>query len=190
MAAALKFNSLCVFCGSAFGSRQAYRAAAVEVGQSLARRGIRLVYSGGNVGLMGVVADACLEAGGKVIGVIPRSMVEREIAHLSLTQLHIVHSMHERKALMAELSDGFIAMPGGFGTFDELFEILTWRQIRIHEKPVGLLNVNGYFDPLLALADHAVEEGFLRAVHRGNLITGEDAEGLLAKLAGQPLDAI
>jgi uncharacterized protein (TIGR00730 family) len=174
--------SVCVFCGSAFGSRQAYRDAAAETGQELAKRGIRLVYGGGNVGLMGVIADACLATGGEVVGVIPHSMVEREIAHLGLSKLHIVGSMHERKALMAELSDAFIALPGGFGTFDELFEILTWRQIRIHSKPVGLLNVEGYFDPLLAMADHAVQEGFLRAGDRANLICAARIEELLAGL--------
>ncbi|MES1260229.1 MAG: TIGR00730 family Rossman fold protein [Acidobacteriota bacterium] len=177
-------RSVCVFCGSSFGRRQAYADAAVEVGRLLAQRQITLIYGGGNVGLMGVAADACLAAGGRVIGVIPQSMVEREIAHLALTDLRIVRSMHERKALMAELSDGFIALPGGFGTFEELFEILTWRQIRIHDKPLGLLNVQGYFDPLLALADHAVEEGFLRAGHRSNLLAGTDAADLLAELDG------
>jgi uncharacterized protein (TIGR00730 family) len=175
-------RSVCVFCGSAFGKRQAYRDAAAKTGRLLAQQKIRLVYGGGNVGLMGVVADACLAAGGEVTGVIPRSMLEREIAHLELTKLHVVESMHERKALMAELSDAFIALPGGFGTFDELFEILTWRQIRIHSKPVGLLNVEGYFDPLLALADHAVEEGFLRLGDRGNLISGNSIESLLEAL--------
>jgi hypothetical protein len=175
-------HSVCVFCGSRFGRRQAYTDAAIEVGRLLAQRGTTLVYGGGNVGLMGVAADACLAAGGRVIGVIPQAMVEREIAHLALTDLRIVASMHERKALMAELSQGFIAMPGGFGTFEELFEILTWRQIRIHDKPLGLLNVAGYFDPLLALADHAVEEGFLREEYRSNLIAAGDAVELLAEL--------
>ncbi len=174
--------AVCVFCGSAFGRRQAYRDAAVEVGQLLAERGVTLVYGGGNVGLMGVVADACLAAGGKVVGVIPQSMVERELAHRGLTELHIVGSMHERKALMADRADAFLALPGGFGTFDELFEILTWRQIRIHQKPVGLLNVEGYFDPLLSLADHAVEEGFLRATDRPNLLSATDSTALLNRL--------
>jgi len=174
--------AVCVFCGSAFGRRQAYKDAAVEVGRLLAESGFTLVYGGGNVGLMGVVADACLAAGGQVVGVIPQSMVERELAHRGLTELHIVGSMHERKALMAERADAFLALPGGFGTFDELFEILTWRQIRIHQKPVGLLNVAGYFDPLLALADHAVEEGFLRATDRPNLMAETDAAVLLNRL--------
>ncbi len=177
-------RSVCVFCGSSFGRRQSYADAAAEVGRLLAERDITLVYGGGNVGLMGVTADACLAAGGRVIGVIPQSMVEREIAHLALTHLRIVNSMHERKAMMAELADAFIAMPGGFGTFEELFEILTWRQIRLHEKALGLLNVEGYFDPLLALADHAVNEGFLRAGHRANLLTSARAADLLAVLEG------
>jgi uncharacterized protein (TIGR00730 family) len=167
-------RAICVFCGSAFGKRQAYTDAAAELGRALASAGIRLIYGGSRVGLMGVLADACLRAGGEVVGVIPLSMVEREIAHLSLTDLRIVGSMHERKALMAELSDGFVALPGGIGTFDELFEILTWRQIGIHNKPGGLLNVDGYFGPLLALADHAVEEGFLRPAHRLNLLVEAD----------------
>lgn len=175
-------RSVCVFCGSRFGRRQAYRDAAVETGRLLAERGITLIYGGSNAGLMGVTADACLTAGGKVIGVIPQSMVDREIAHAALTDLRIVNSMHQRKALMAELSDAFIAMPGGFGTFEELFEILTWRQIRIHEKALGLLNVEGYFDPLLALADHAVAEGFLRAAHRSDLLTSANPAALLAEL--------
>lgn len=174
--------AVCVFCGSALGRRQAYRDAAVEVGRLLAERGVTLVYGGGNVGLMGVVADACLAAGGQVVGVIPQSMVERELAHRGLTELHIVGSMHERKALMADRSDAFLALPGGFGTFDELFEILTWRQIRLHQKPVGLLNVAGYFEPLLAMADHAVEEGFLRAAERPNLMSEFDATTLLNRL--------
>lgn len=176
-------RSVCVFCGSAFGSRQAYTDAAAELGRMVALRGIRLVYGGSRVGLMGVVADACLAAGGMVTGVIPRSMMEREIAHTGLTELHITGSMHERKALMAELADGFIAMPGGFGTFDELFEILTWRQIGLHEKPVGLLNVEGYFGPLLSMTDHAVQEGFLRPAHRTNLLVDANVPGLMAKLA-------
>jgi uncharacterized protein (TIGR00730 family) len=177
-------KSVCVFCGSGFGKRQAYTKAAAELGRLFACLGIRLVYGGSSVGLMGVIADACLEAGGEVVGVIPRSMVDREIAHTGLADLRVVLSMHERKALMAELSDAFIAMPGGFGTFDELFEILTWRQIGIHEKPVGLLNVESYFEPLLAMADHAVGEGFLRAPHRRNLLVETDAARLLAKLEG------
>jgi uncharacterized protein (TIGR00730 family) len=179
-------RSVCVFCGSGFGKRQAYTDAAAELGRLFASAGVRLVYGGSHAGLMGVVADACLAARGEVVGVIPRSMVEREIAHLGLTELRIVGSMHKRKALMAELSDGFIAMPGGFGTFDELFEILTWRQIGIHNKPVGLLNVEGYFDPLLALADHAVDEGFLRAGHRSGLIVETHSARLMALVAGMP----
>src|SRR2546423_626875 len=135
------------------------------MGLAFCRRGIGLVYGGGNIGLMGVIADTVLESGGEVIGVIPQSLEEREVAHTGLTELHVVGSMHERKALMAELSDGFIALPGGFGTFDELFEITTWAQLGLHTKPIGLLNVSGYFTPLLTMVSHAVTEGFLPPNH-------------------------
>jgi hypothetical protein len=151
---------LCVFCGSRFGSRPVYEAAARTLGQTLARQRIGLVYGGASVGIMGALADAALAAGGEVIGVIPRGVFTREIAHAGLTKLHVVGSMHERKALMAEQSDAFLAMPGGLGTYDELFEILTWRQIGLHRKPVGLLDVEGYFGPLRSVLDHAVSEGF------------------------------
>src|SRR6266481_626511 len=136
-------RAVCVFCGSSFGRRAEYREAAEELGRLLARRGISLVYGGGNVGLMGVIADACLGAGGRVVGVMPRSMVDREIAHLGLTELHVVESMHERKALMADLSDAFIALPGGYGTLEEFAEVVTWSQLGIQVKPCGLLNVEG-----------------------------------------------
>lgn len=177
-------KSVCVFCGSGYGNRQSYRDAASELGRIFASEGIRLVYGGSKLGLMGIIADACLTAGGEVTGVIPRSMTEREIAHTGLNDLRIVGSMHERKALMAQLSDAFIAMPGGFGTFDELFEILTWRQIRIHSKPVGLLNVDGYFGPLLAMADHARDEGFLKAEHRAGILVEAEPARLLGRLGG------
>lgn len=154
---------ICVFCGASSGNRPAYVTAAKRVGRELAERGIGLVYGGGNIGLMGTLADACLEAGGYVIGVIPQALVAKEVAHKQLSDLRIVSSMHERKAMMAELSDGFIAMPGGWGTFEELFEVLTWGQLGLHRKPVGLLNVDGYFDPLLAFLRHAVEEQFVRS---------------------------
>ncbi|MBK9167708.1 MAG: TIGR00730 family Rossman fold protein [Bryobacterales bacterium] len=175
-------RQICVYCGSSAGSRPVYREAAHRTGELLARRKIGLVYGGGDVGLMGVVADACLAAGGEVIGVMPQALVEREIAHQGLTRLHIVRSMHERKALMADLSDGFLALPGAWGTLDELCEALTWAQLRIHGKPCGLLNVEGYFDGLLAFADHAVREGFLKPVHRGLLLSGTDPEALIATL--------
>lgn len=151
---------LCVFCGSRFGSRPVYEEAARTLGQTLARQRIGLVYGGASVGIMGALADAALAAGGEVIGVIPRGVFTREIAHAGLTKLHVVGSMHERKALMAEQSDAFLALPGGLGTYDELFEILTWRQIGLHQKPVGLLDVDGYFAPLRSVLDHAVSEGF------------------------------
>lgn len=153
---------ICVFTGSSEGRRSSYRAGAVELGATLVARGFDLVYGGARVGLMGAVADAVLAAGGQVIGVIPEALVAREVAHTGLTDLRVVASMHERKALMAELSDGFIAMPGGWGTFEELFEVLTWAQLGLHRNPVGLLNVEGYFDPLLAFLRHAVTEQFVR----------------------------
>jgi uncharacterized protein (TIGR00730 family) len=154
---------ICVFTGSSEGRRAGYRTAAVALGQTLVARGCGLVYGGARVGLMGAIADAVLEAGGQVIGVIPEALVAREVAHTGLSDLRVVSSMHERKALMADLSDGFIAMPGGWGTLEELFEVLTWGQLGLHRKPCGLLNVDGYFDPLLAFLQHAVDEQFVRA---------------------------
>jgi uncharacterized protein (TIGR00730 family) len=175
----LMIRSLCVFCGSNFGVRLEYRQAANQLGRLLAQRRIRLVYGGGNVGLMGEVADACLEAGGEVTGVIPQGLVDREVAHRGLADLRIVQSMHERKALMAELAEAFVAMPGGLGTFEEFFEIATWSQLGIHRKACGFLNVAGYYDPLLAQADHAVAEGFLKPVHRSLLLSHATPEGIL-----------
>ncbi len=157
---------LCVFCGSAGGSRSAYIEAAQRLGREMAARGVGLVYGGGGIGLMGFLADAVLAAGGEAIGVIPRGLASKEIAHSSLAALHLVDTMHERKAMMARLADAFLALPGGFGTFDELFEILTWSQLGIHRKPIGILNVDRYFDPLVALIDHAVDEGFVSAESR------------------------
>jgi uncharacterized protein (TIGR00730 family) len=156
---------VCVFAGSSSGARAEYLAAATALGRVLAAREIGVVYGGARVGLMGALADATLASGGEVIGVIPSAMVEREVAHTGLTDLRVVTSMHERKALMADLSDGFIALPGGWGTLDEFFEILTWAQLGLHRKPCGLLNVRGYFDRLLSFLDHAVEEGFVRREH-------------------------
>jgi uncharacterized protein (TIGR00730 family) len=158
---------VCVFCGSARGSSPAYAEAAAELGAALAASGTGLVYGGGDVGLMGIVADATLAAGGEVIGVMPEALVAKEIAHRGLTELRVTGSMHERKALMAELADGFIALPGGLGTFDELCEILTWGQLGLHNKPVVLLDVDGYWGPFSALLDSAVAAGFLREIHRG-----------------------
>jgi uncharacterized protein (TIGR00730 family) len=172
-------TSICVYCGSNSGVRPAYAGAARAVGEHLACAGIRIVYGGGSVGLMGIVASAAMAAGGEVIGVIPRSLDRREIAHRAITELHVVESMHERKAMMNELADGFIALPGGFGTFEELCEILTWAQLGIHVKPVALLDVEAFYQPLLALLDHAVTEGFLRPAHRAMLLHGTEIDGLV-----------
>jgi uncharacterized protein (TIGR00730 family) len=162
---------ICVFCGSSRGDDPAFALAAQATGESIAARGDHLVYGGGGIGLMGVVADAVLDAGGVAIGVIPAPLATREVAHPSLTQLIVVETMHERKARMAELADAFLALPGGFGTFDELFEILTWAQLGIHRKPVGLLNIAGYFDPLLTLVEQSIERGFVAQSHRSFLFS-------------------
>lgn len=173
---------ICVFCGSNPGIREDYRLAAVALGRLLAGAGLGLVYGGGAVGLMGVIADAVLLAGGEVIGVIPQSLAQKEIAHQGLTRLHIVPGMHARKALMAEHADAFIAMPGGFGTLEELFEVTTWAQLGLHDRPVGLLNVAGYYDGLLSFLDHAAAEGLLRPEHRGLIRSSSDPAALLALL--------
>ncbi len=180
-------KSLCVFCGANAGNKPVYRAAAENLGRLLAGRGIQLIYGGGNVGLMGAVADACLDAGGTVIGVIPQALMGKEVEgrpvdHRALTRLEVVDSMHTRKARMAELAEGFIAMPGGFGTFEEYCEILTWGQLGFHAKPIGLLNIAGYYDPLLAMFDHAAAEGFLRAQNRAMALSDSDPESLLAAM--------
>jgi uncharacterized protein (TIGR00730 family) len=174
---------ICVFCGSSIGNKAAYAKAAETLGGLLAKRNIGLVYGGGNVGLMGVIADAVVAAGGEVIGVIPHSLAEREIAHGGVTQLHVVDSMHTRKAMMADLADAFIAMPGGVGTFEEFFEAVTWTQLGLHRKPCGLLNVAGFYAPLAAFIDQAVSEGFIKPVHRASIIVDDDAERLLDALA-------
>ena len=173
---------ICVFCGSSPGARPAFARAAREVGTELARRGIGLVFGGGSVGLMGEVADAALAAGGEAIGVIPRSLVDRELAHARLTELRVVQTMHERKATMVELSSAFLALPGGLGTLDESFEILTWAQLGFHAKPFGVLDVEGYFAPLLAFLDGAVREGFVPAASRARWIEDTDPARLVAKL--------
>lgn len=173
---------VCVFCGSREGDRPLYRDTAAELGSLIARAGLGVVYGGGNIGLMGIIADAALAAGGEVIGVIPRHLLDREVAHSGLSTLHVVRSMHERKALMAELADVFVAAPGGFGTLDELCEILTWAQLGLHRKPCGLLNTAGYFDPLLAMFDHSVQEGFLSVAHRQLMPSEHDAQRLLDRL--------
>jgi len=175
---------LAVYCGSKHGTNPAFAVAAADLGRELASRGIGLVYGGASVGLMGVVADAVLAEGGEAIGVIPASMVERELAHGGLTVLHVVGSMHERKALMHDLADGFIALPGGAGTLDELFEMWTWGQLGIHRKPIGLLNVDGYYDRLLGFADEMVEAGFVRLDHRAMLRSARQADELLDRFEG------
>jgi uncharacterized protein (TIGR00730 family) len=172
-------KSVCVFCGSNFGSRDAYADAARAVGLAIAQRGLQLTYGGAKVGLMGVLADAALGAGGAVVGVMPGALVEREIAHAGLTSLHRVGSMHERKKLMADLSDAFIALPGGAGTLEELAEIWTWAQLGHHRKPVGILNVDGFFDPLLAFFDRQAGELFMRREHREMLLVDTDPVSLL-----------
>jgi uncharacterized protein (TIGR00730 family) len=182
---------VCVFCGSSAGTNPIYAAAARLFGQALVQRGLGLVYGGGHVGLMGVVADSVLQAGGEVVGVIPRGMVERELAQRNVTRLEVVETMHQRKARMADLADAFAALPGGFGTCDELFEILTWAQLRLHVKPIGLLNVHGFFDPLLSWLDHVVAEGFIKPKHRGLLLTATSAEAMLDLLADyRPLEGL
>ena len=173
---------ICVFCGSSVGARPRYAAAARELGRTLASRGLGIVFGGGKVGLMGVLADAALAAGGEAIGVIPEALVAREIAHNGLTELRIVRSMHERKTLMADLADAFIALPGGYGTFEEFFEAVTWTQLGIHRKPCGLLNVDGYYDALLALLDRAVSDGFIREANRSLVVDAPDVPTLLGKL--------
>ena len=174
---------VCVYAGSNPGSHPAYAEASIALGNELAARGIGLVYGGGKVGLMGVIADAVLAAGGEAIGVMPQALIDREIGHAGLTELKVVDSMHERKAQMAELADAFIALPGGIGTLEELIEIYTWSQLGIHEKACGVLNVRGYYDGLATFLDHAVSEGFLRAQHRAVLSIAADPAALLDALA-------
>jgi uncharacterized protein (TIGR00730 family) len=173
---------ICVFCGSSPGADPAYAAAAADLGRLLATRGLGLVYGGGHVGLMGRLADAVLAEGGEVIGVLPEALVAKEIGHPGLSDLRVVGSMHERKALMAELSDAFVALPGGLGTVEELFEVYTWAQLGLHRKPCALLDVDGYYEDLAAFLAHAVEERFLREDHRAMLIVERDPRGLLERL--------
>jgi uncharacterized protein (TIGR00730 family) len=173
-------SSLCVFCGSSSGQDPRFSQHASEFGTFLAQAGIRVVYGGGHVGLMGTLADAALAAGGEVVGVIPQKLVERELAHATLTKLHVVTTMHERKALMASLSDGFVALPGGLGTLEEFFEVWTWAQLGYHDKPLGLLDVDGYFAPLLAFLEHAVEQRFIAEGELNRVTHAASAERLLA----------
>jgi uncharacterized protein (TIGR00730 family) len=175
-------KSICVFCGSSLGQRAEYVGTAQELGRALAREEITLIYGGGNLGLMGAVADACMENGGQVIGVIPRALLDREHGHHGLTRLEVVESMHQRKARMAELADGFIALPGGFGTLEELVEMLTWAQLGIHEKPVAIVDTLGFFSPLVDMFDQAEREGFLRKTHRGLLIRSATPKSALDSL--------
>ncbi len=175
-------QTMCVFCGSSSGSDPVYVEAANRLGRLLAAEDITLVYGGACVGLMGAVADAALMAGGKVVGVMPDFLRRKELAHPRLTELHVVSSMHERKARMAALADAFIALPGGMGTLEEFCEIITWAQLGLHEKPCGLLNLQGYYDPLLTMVEHMAGEGFLKEKHRGLVLSAETAEGLLASM--------
>ena len=173
---------ICVFCGSSSGNAPEYRAAAARVGELLVARDIGLVFGGGKVGLMGVIADAVLAAGGEVIGVIPEALKVREVVHESLPDLRVVGSMHERKAVMSTLADGFVALPGGFGTFEEFCEVVTWTQLGLHRKNCGLLNVGGFYDPLLELFDRAVSDGFLKHENRGIVISSSDPAELLDRV--------
>ena len=179
-------KSVCVYCGSSPGHRPEYAEAARALGRTMAEQGLALVYGGGNVGLMGIVADSVLAHGGTAIGVIPDALMQKEVGHRGLTELHVVRNMHERKQMMADRADAFIAMPGGVGTFEELFETFTWAQLGYHDKPVGLLNVAGFYDGMLAFLGHAVGEGFLKQVHADMLHVADTPAALLGKLAAAP----
>lgn len=179
------FDAACVFCGSQAGARPAFLAAARELGVLLARRGVAVVYGGGHVGMMGALADSALAAGGKVVGVIPEHLMRPEVAHQGLTELLIVDSMHTRKRTMASRADAFVVLPGGYGTFEEMFEMVTWRQLRLHDKPVGLVNVDGYFDHLLAFLHHAEQQEFIRPQHRHLLHVESSVSTLIDRLTRQ-----
>jgi uncharacterized protein (TIGR00730 family) len=180
----MKITRICVYCGSSPGKNPAYSDAARALAKELCERDIGLVFGGGAVGIMGVVADAVLEAGGEVVGVIPKSLAKKEVAHYGLSELHVVASMHERKAMMADLSDGFIALPGGWGTLEEIFEMLTWAQLGFHEKPCGLLNVEGYFDGLIGFLENAFEQQFVKELYRPLLMQTNEPAVLLDKFSG------
>lgn len=184
-----RFKRVCVFCGSSSGQDPAYVAAARDLGAKLAARGVGIVYGGAKVGLMGTVADAALAEGGEVIGVIPEKLQSREVAHEGLTELFVVESMHARKTMMAHLSDAFIMLPGGWGTLEETFEIVTWTQLRYHFKPVGLINVNGYYDRLLAFIEHATVEGFIQPEHRRILHAAATPDAMIEILEGASVPA-
>lgn len=177
--------NICVYCGSKSGTRTTYREAAIALGAAVGRRGLGLVYGGGNIGLMGLLADAALENGSRVVGVIPHSLDEKELGHRKLQELVVVDDMHQRKAIMAQRADAFVALPGGFGTLEELFEVLAWNQLGFHHKPIALLNTAGYFDHLLSFLDHGLHEGFLRREHRQMLLVETEAESLLDQLLGR-----
>ena len=184
----IKLDSVCVFCGSNSGINPVYSRAAQDLGDLFATSSIRLIYGGGNVGLMGKVADTVMASGGEVVGVIPQSLAARELAHQAITELHVVDSMHARKALMAELADAFVALPGGFGTLEEICEVITWCQLGIHQKPCVLLNINGYFDPLLSQIERGVTEGFIRPEHQGIVLAASNASELMTIMQDfQPL---
>src|SRR5436190_20222601 len=183
MSGGKKIGALCVYCGSSIGKSPAYADAARALAAELVNRKLSLVYGGGNIGLMGIIANEVLRLGGEVTGIIPRALMEKEIGHMEVTNLHVVKDMHERKAMMTDLSDGFIAMPGGVGTLEELFEAMTWSQLGLHEKPLGLLNVDGFYDGLLAFVAHQVAQGFLRGEHAGLLMHDSEPAALLARLA-------
>lgn len=176
-------KSICVYCGSSPGRQEAYTEAARDLAKSLVERNLRLVYGGASVGIMGLVADAVLQLGGEAVGVIPQALAQKELAHPNLTELHVTRSMHERKTMMAELADGFIALPGGIGTLEEIFEIWTWAQLGFHGKPCGLLNIAGYYDALITFLDHTVAEQFVRGPHRSMLLVEQDPEALLDRFA-------
>lgn len=176
-------KSICVYCGSSPGRTETYSKAARHLGRALAERGINLVYGGASVGIMGVLADAVLDHGGQAVGVIPEALVKKEVAHHHLSELHVTGSMHERKMLMAELSEGFIALPGGIGTLEEIFEIWTWAQLGFHKKPFGMLNIDGYYDSLTTFLDHTVAEQFVKQPHRSMLMVETDPETLLDRLS-------
>ena len=180
----MSLRRVCVFCGSSMGAKAAYREAAVQTGRAIGRRGWGLIYGGAGKGLMGAVADSALAAGAEVVGVIPRSMVDREVAHHGLTQLRIVDTMHQRKAQMAEMADAFLALPGGLGTLEELFETWTWAQLGMHDKAFGVVNVAGYFDPLTHMVERMVAEGFIPAAQVKRLVTGPDPDTVMEWLAG------
>jgi uncharacterized protein (TIGR00730 family) len=183
-------NSIAVYCGSSYGTNPAYATIATQVGQGLARKGMTLVYGGGRAGLMGQVADAALSAGGKVIGIIPTRLMDKEAGHMGLTELHVVPDMHVRKSMMIDKADAFITLPGGVGTLEELFEVWAWLQLGFHRKPVGLLNVDGYYDPLLAMMKHTVDQGFMRAENNAQLLADTSFEGLLTQMnAFKPMDS-